>query len=129
MGVACVVSAAAAAALLQLIARLGRWLRTALNTSYLRFFKPKGLLAAAGWDKDRPDAFFDERFCLDVEDDLVLLSGHRQPGLVTGGSMEGPGGLRVAAVRTLKVGVWDVWACQQQQMLCCSAHSIQSVAC
>lgn len=64
-----------------------------------------------------------------MEDDLVLLSGHRWPGLVTGGSMEGPGGLRVAAVRTLKVGVWDVWACQQQQMLCCSAHSIQSVAC
>lgn len=58
---------------LQLIARLGRWLRTALNTSYLRFVKPKGLLAAGGWDKDRPDAFFDERFCLEVEDDLVLL--------------------------------------------------------
>jgi hypothetical protein len=57
----------------QMIARLGRWLRTALNTSYLKFFKPKGLLAAGQWDKDRPDGFFAERFCLDVQEELVLL--------------------------------------------------------
>ena len=57
----------------QMIARLGRWLRTALNTSYLKFFKPKGLLAAGQWDKDRPAAFFDERFCLNVAEELVLL--------------------------------------------------------
>lgn len=56
---------------LQLIARLGRWLRTALNQSYLRFFKPKGLLAAAGFDKSRPEGYFDERFCLDVCEELV----------------------------------------------------------
>jgi hypothetical protein len=55
----------------QLIARLGRWLRTALNTSYLRFFKPEGLLAAGGWDKDRMDAVFAERFCIDVPEELV----------------------------------------------------------
>ena len=55
----------------QLIARAGRWLRTALNTSYLQFYKPESLLAAGGWDKDRPDGFFAERFCLDVEDELI----------------------------------------------------------
>jgi hypothetical protein len=39
--------------------------------SYLRFFKPRGLLAAAGFDKDRPDGYFTERFCLDVCQELV----------------------------------------------------------
>lgn len=55
----------------QLIARLGRWMRTALNQSYLRFYKPQGLLAACGWDKDHPDGFFAERFCIEVPDELV----------------------------------------------------------
>lgn len=59
--------------LLQLIARLGRWLRTALNQSYLRFFKPEGLLSAAGFDKDRLEGYFDERFCLDVCKELVHI--------------------------------------------------------
>jgi hypothetical protein len=44
-----------------------------LNQSYLKFFKPKGLLAAGQWDKDRPDSFFAERFCLQVDEELVLL--------------------------------------------------------
>lgn len=52
-----------------LIARMGRWLRTALNLCYLRFFKPQGLLAAAGWPQDQMDAFFAERFCLTFDDD------------------------------------------------------------
>lgn len=54
---------------LQLIARMGRWLRTALNLCYLCFFKPQGLLAAAGWPQDQMDAFFAERFCLTFDDD------------------------------------------------------------
>lgn len=54
------------ASCLQLIARLGRWLRTALNMSYLRFFKPKGLLAAAGFDQDQPFGVFAEHWCQPV---------------------------------------------------------------
>jgi hypothetical protein len=56
----------------QLIARLGRWLRTALTLSYLRFFKPEGLLSAGGWLKDRMDSFA-ERFCIEVPEALVAL--------------------------------------------------------
>lgn len=56
---------------LQLIARLGRWLRTALNMCYLRFFKPEGLLAAAGWPREQLSGFFDERFCQEVPPELV----------------------------------------------------------
>lgn len=52
-----------------LIARMGRWLRTVLNLCYLRFFKPQGLLAAAGWPQDHMDTFFAERFCLTFDDD------------------------------------------------------------
>jgi hypothetical protein len=58
---------------LQLLAWLGRWLQTALNMCYLRFFKPEGLLAAAGWDKDKLDAFFAEHFCLS-EDVAALVA-------------------------------------------------------
>ena len=58
----------------QLIARMGRWLRNALTLSYLKFFKPSGLLAAAGWDKDRNDGFFSERFCIAVPDELVAFA-------------------------------------------------------
>lgn len=57
--------------MVQLIARLGRWLRTALNTCYLRFFKPEGLLAAAGWPKEQRSGFFAERFCQEVPSELV----------------------------------------------------------
>ena len=55
----------------QLIARVGRWLRNALTLSYLKFFTPEALLAAAGWDKSRLDGFFDERFCIEVPAELV----------------------------------------------------------
>lgn len=56
---------------MQIIARIGRWLRTALTLCYLKFFTPEGLLAAAGWDKDRRDSFFAERFCIEVPSELV----------------------------------------------------------
>jgi hypothetical protein len=56
---------------MQLIARLGRWLRTALNICCLRFFKPGGLLAAAGWPKDNISVSFSERIWLDVAAELV----------------------------------------------------------
>lgn len=45
----------------------------ALTISYLRFFKPEGLLAAAGWPRGRLDGFFSERFCLEVPEELVLV--------------------------------------------------------
>jgi hypothetical protein len=38
---------------------------------YLRFFKPEGLLSAAGWSKDQMSGFFSERFCIDVPPELV----------------------------------------------------------
>jgi hypothetical protein len=55
----------------QVIARLGRWLHTALTSSYLRFFKPEGLLAAGGWDRRDYASFFSPRFHVDVPDQLV----------------------------------------------------------
>lgn len=55
----------------QLIARLGRWLRDALHDSYLLFFKPEGLLAASGWDKDKRGAFWAERMQMVVPSELV----------------------------------------------------------
>lgn len=55
----------------EVIARLGRWLRTALTTSYLRFFKPAGLLAASGWDSADYASFFAARFHMDVPAALV----------------------------------------------------------
>ena len=42
-----------------------------MNSSYLKFFKPEGLLAAADWPKNRPDSFFAERFLLEVPSPLV----------------------------------------------------------
>ncbi|WIA40770.1 hypothetical protein OEZ86_004450 [Tetradesmus obliquus] len=64
-----------------LIARMGRWLRTALNLCYLRFFKPQGLLAAAGWPQDQMDAFFAERFCLafDNDEEMAELAAELLP--------------------------------------------------
>jgi hypothetical protein len=62
--------------LLQVIARCGRWLRQALYLSYLKFFKPEGLLAAGGWETGSKDAeamFWAERFCVVVSDSLVAL--------------------------------------------------------
>jgi hypothetical protein len=59
---------------LQVIERLGRWQMDALHKSYLRFFKPEGLLVLAGWreaaQKDY-DKFWSERFCLDIPSVLV----------------------------------------------------------
>lgn len=55
--------------LLQIIARLGRWQRTALNSSYLKFFRPEGLLAAGGWPggaQAKFDQFFADRLCVTV---------------------------------------------------------------
>lgn len=53
--------------LLQTIARFGRWLRDALHQSYLRFFKPDGLMAVAGWDTTEGlGTYFQERFCVEV---------------------------------------------------------------
>jgi hypothetical protein len=54
------------------IARIGKWLRTALTLNYLRFFKPEGLLAAAGWTKDRFDSYMADRFCHPVPSDLIV---------------------------------------------------------
>jgi hypothetical protein len=54
----------------KVIARLGRWLRTALTTSHLRFFKPAGLLAASGLDT-ADYASFAARFHMDVPAALV----------------------------------------------------------
>lgn len=54
----------------QLIARMGRWLRDALTLSYLKFFTPEALLAGGGWDKNRLDSYFAERFYIPVTDSL-----------------------------------------------------------
>lgn len=55
----------------RLIARVGRWLRNALITSYLKFFSPEALLAAGDWDRASFDSFFAEHFCIDVPEELV----------------------------------------------------------
>ena len=44
--------------------------------SYLRWFKPEGLLAAAGWAgaaEHNFNSFWHERFCIAVEPELVAL--------------------------------------------------------
>jgi hypothetical protein len=52
------------------IGRMGGWLKDALTVSYLKYFTPQGLLAAGGWDKDRRDSFFAERFFIPVPEGL-----------------------------------------------------------
>lgn len=65
----------------QVIARLGRWLHTAMTLAYLRFFKPEGLMVAAGWGANQLSAAFAERFCIDVPHTLVdTLLGGGHPG-------------------------------------------------
>ena len=42
--------------------------------SYLKFFKPEGLLAIGGWSagsKEDEQRFFHERFCVQISDQLV----------------------------------------------------------
>lgn len=44
--------------------------------SYLKFFKPEGLLAVAGWpagNREDEQGFFHERFCVQISDRLVQL--------------------------------------------------------
>jgi hypothetical protein len=58
----------------QVIQRLGRWQLNALQKSYLRFFKPDGLLVVGGWKEAAQkqfDMFWSERFCLDIPSELV----------------------------------------------------------
>jgi hypothetical protein len=58
----------------QIIQRLGRWQMTALQKSYLTFFKPEGLLVLAGWKEAAQkdfSKFWTERFCVDVPSVLV----------------------------------------------------------
>ena len=61
--------------MLQTIQRLGRWLRDALYKSYLRFFKPDGLLSLGGWpgaaQKRFERAFWHERFMVEVPEELI----------------------------------------------------------
>lgn len=63
--------------MLQTIHRLGRWLKDALYKSYLRFFKPDGLLSLAGWpqavQKRFERAFWTERFMVCVCEELVTV--------------------------------------------------------
>ena len=61
-------------AVVQIIQRLGRWQMNALQKSYLRFFKPDGLLVLGGWKEaalKEFDKFYAERFCVDVPSELV----------------------------------------------------------
>ena len=54
---------------MQIIARLGRWVRNSMNSSYLKFFRPEGLLAAAGWPEGahgKFDRFWSERMLVEV---------------------------------------------------------------
>jgi Centromere DNA-binding protein complex CBF3 subunit, domain 2 len=58
----------------QVIERLGRWQMNAMQKSYLKFFKPDGLLVLGGWSQAAQkhfDIFWSERFCLDIPSDLV----------------------------------------------------------
>jgi hypothetical protein len=61
---------------LQVIMRMGRWLAQSLYNSYLRYFKPEGLLGLAGWPraalKDY-STFFHSRFCIPVPTELQQL--------------------------------------------------------
>jgi hypothetical protein len=59
----------AAAAFLQVILRMGKWLRQAMYTHYLSFFKTEGLLAIGDWPYAQQKDFahyWAERFELHV---------------------------------------------------------------
>lgn len=61
---------------MQVIARMGKWNLQAMAKSYLMFFKPCGLLAAAGWPgatSDDYNQFWHPRFCVSVPQQLVEL--------------------------------------------------------
>ncbi|CAL8471742.1 g11284 [Coccomyxa elongata] len=58
----------------KVIARMGKWNYEAMNKSYLMYFKPVGLLAAAGWPGAAHNdyhQFWHPRFCVDVPEQLV----------------------------------------------------------
>jgi len=61
---------------LQTIARMGRWLYQSLYNSYLRYFKPEGLLGLAGWPRAAQkdyNTFFHSRFLMPVPLELQQL--------------------------------------------------------
>ena len=61
-------------AMMQTIARMGRWLRQAMYKSYLKFFRAEGLLASGGWSIEKPHGFYyDPRFLVDIPAELVDL--------------------------------------------------------
>lgn len=56
--------------------RMGRWLYQSLYNSYLRYFKPEGLLGLAGWPRAAHkdyNTFFAPRFCVPVPVELQQL--------------------------------------------------------
>jgi hypothetical protein len=61
---------------MQVIARMGKWNMQAMAKSYLLYFKPCGLLAAAGWhgaSSNDYNQFWHPRFCVCVPQKLVDL--------------------------------------------------------
>lgn len=61
---------------LQVIARMGKWLYQSIYNSYLRYFKPEGLLGLAGWPRAAQKdytTFFHPRFCMPVPTELQQL--------------------------------------------------------
>ena len=55
---------------------MGKWNYEAMNKSYLMYFKPVGLLAAAGWPgaaNNDYEQFWHPRFCVSVPQELVDL--------------------------------------------------------
>lgn len=52
---------------------MGRWLRQAMYKSYLKFFKPEGLLAIGGWPIEKPHGlYWDSRFMVNVPDEMIV---------------------------------------------------------
>ena len=58
----------------QVIARMGKWLYEAMSRSYLKYFKPSGLLGAGGWPgaaNNDYKQFWHPRFCVEAPPALL----------------------------------------------------------
>ena len=60
----------------RVIARMDKWIYEAMYQSYLEFFKPSGLMGAAGWEGAATNElrmFFAERFFIVVPEELEVF--------------------------------------------------------
>ncbi len=58
--------------LMQTIERMGKWAKAAMYKSYLKFYKPEGLLAAGEWPIEQPHGlYWAPRFLVKIPEELT----------------------------------------------------------